>query len=329
AEYKDYDYERENEDLDINGIPKPGTKDSADYNVHTKGIYSEIQYRPYDYFKALVGIRHENHSMFGSINLPRYGIIVNPTGNTAVKMSTGKHFKAPTMNELYWPEDDYARGNPDLEPEEGWHANITAEQSLFDEKLFFEVSYFEWDIDNKIGWAENPNYPGPWGNKWTPSNVNSYEANGFEVGTNIKPIDQLMIGLYYTYTDAEEEKSDSAKRQATYTPEHQFKANLTYWFDFGLTVTTISRYVSDRPAHYLSDTDTKPDYTLSSYWTTDIKIEQRLRDHWILSLQANNMFDDEYDTYAENFTDQSTSVTTMEGYPGAGRSVFFSVSYEY
>ncbi|MBC8431560.1 MAG: TonB-dependent receptor [Desulfobacterales bacterium] len=77
------------------------------------------------------------------------------------------------------------------------------------------------------------------------------------------------------------------------------------------------------------DTNITPDYILESYWTTDLKVEYRVFEHWILALKGNNLFDKEYDTYAENFTDRSTSVTTREGYPGAGRSAFFSVSYEY
>ncbi|MBU4258778.1 MAG: TonB-dependent receptor, partial [Proteobacteria bacterium] len=61
------------------------------------------------------------------------------------------------------------------------------------------------------------------------------------------------------------------------------------------------------------------------YWTTDLKIEQRLFDHWIFSLQGNNLFDEQYGTYVADFKDENT----REEYPGAGGSIFFSVSYEY
>jgi len=87
--------------------------------------------------------------------------------------------------------------------------------------------------------------------------------------------------------------------------------------------------MGDRPAYYANNSDGKPDYTLSSYLTTDLKIEQRLFDHWIFSLQGKNLFNEQYGTYVVNFKDENTVVTTREEYPGAERSIFFSVSYEY
>lgn len=34
------------------------------------------------------------------------------------------------MNDLYWPESAYVRGNPNLKPETGWHSDLTVEQSF-------------------------------------------------------------------------------------------------------------------------------------------------------------------------------------------------------
>jgi outer membrane cobalamin receptor len=327
-EYRDYDWENETVNLDAIGAEISSTRTTANAGIHTKGAFAEAQYRPCNYFKMLTGIRSEDHSTFGTENIPRYGIIINPWENTALKITHGKHFKAPTPNDLFWPHEDWgwgmgAEGNPNLKPEVGWHSDITAEQTLINNKLFLTISYFNWDINDKIRWVPDANF------FYRPENLDSYSAEGWEIGTKIGPFYNLTLALNYTYTDAEENKTGSVERQALYTPKNYFKSNLTYWFDFDLTLSATIRYVDERPGYYLNDTDTEPNYTLPSYWTADLKIEQRLFDHWILSLQSNNLFDKGYDTYAENFTDQSTGVTTMEVYPGAGRSVFFSVSYEY
>ncbi|MEN6360160.1 MAG: hypothetical protein ABFD59_08895, partial [Smithella sp.] len=66
-----------------------------------------------------------------------------------------------------------------------------------------------------------------------------------------------------------------------------------------------------------------------SYWTADLKIEQRLYKHWVLALSGKNLFDKEYDTHLQTFDDQTTGKRTMSAYPGAGRSFFGSVSYEF
>ncbi len=327
ADYRDYDWKNENMDLDDNGAEVSGSREKTKAHLYSKGAYAESQYRPFKYFKALAGIRHENHSTFGYENLPRFGLIVNPFENTALKFSRGKHFKAPTPNDLFWPYEDWgwgmgAEGNPNLKPETGRHTDTTAEQSLFDDKTFITLTYFRWDIEDKIRWVPDASF------FYRPQNLDSYEADGWELGTKIGPFYNMILALYYTNTDAKENRKGGAKRQALYTPDDQFKADLTYWVGFGLSATGTARYVGERPGYYANDTDVNPTKTLPHYWTADLKIEQCLYDHWTLALHGNNLFDKGYETYVANFTD-STGTSTLSGYPGAGRSVFLSVSYQY
>jgi len=329
AEYKDYGNRNEQVDLNDTGGEKPGTQTNNKYHLFTKAAFAEAHFRPSDFFKVQLGIRQENHSMFGHENIPRYGLIINPLTNTTVKINRGKHFRAPTPNDLFWPDDGLSKGNPNLKPETGWHTDVTLEQQ-FTNNIFMTVSYFDWDLKDKINWAEDPNQPSAWPgyNYFIPSNVDSYDAKGMELGTKIGPFFNSILSFNYTYLDAEEKRKGYAVRQALYSPNHQFKGEITYWHDSGLTVTTTVRYTDKRP-YYGTTTGNVPEEYLPAYWTTDLKIEQRLLDHWILSLQGNNLFDKGYVTYLTDFTDQNTGTTTLSGYPGAGRSVFFSAAYEY
>lgn len=330
GEYRGFDYERRNIDIDDNGDEKAGTETESNHHVFSKGSFIEVQYRPSPYFKALAGIRHEKHSSFGNENLPLFGAVINPTENIALKLNHGKHFKAPTMNDLYWPDDGWTRGNTDLQPEKGWHSDATIEHSLYDDKLFFTLTYFEWELKDKIAWAENPNFPtifAGW-NKWTPSNVDKFNGSGWEIGSKIGPFNDMLFSFDYTHMNAEEQKTGGPKRQAQYTPESQLKGSITYWTPFGLTLSTTARYVGERPASYTNNTVSVPVSTIDSYWTADLKMDHSINDSWQLSLQGNNIFDKEYDTYMENFTDQATATTTREGYPGAGRSFFLNLTYK-
>jgi iron complex outermembrane receptor protein len=345
GEYKNFAWKNQSYGLSTTGI-RDGSDSTAEAHVFTQGYFTEAEYRPFKYGKALAGFRHERHSAFGSENLPLFGIVVNPFETTALKISHGKHFLAPTLNDLYWPADPYTRGNPDLEPEKGWHTDVTLEQSLLKDKLFITLSYFRWNVDNKIQWE--PDSQGV----WRPINLAGYKADGIEAGLKLGPFYDLSLSLAYTYTNAEEENREytkqdygwppflppdfqysMVKRRATMTPENQFKGDLTYKSNFGLTATATARYVSDQVV-YNTESTTYPNtktviYTINSYWTADLKIQQRLYKNWILSLSANNLFDQEYDTHLQSFTDQTTVKTTMCGYPGAGRSFFGSVSYEF
>lgn len=344
AEYRDIDWESTSNTLDGQGEKLSEATTAA--GVYTRGAFSEMQYRPCSWFKLLTGIRHEQHSVFGYAVVPRYGLVINPFDNTVLKASYGGHFNAPTPNDLFWPDDGYTRGNDDLKPETGWHGDLTFEQSLLEEKLLVTVTYFDWDMDDKIQWG--PDSSGI----WTPQNLRKYTATGQEVGFRFGPFSNMKGTLNYTHTDAEEENRNYTrqdygwppsippdfqytwvKRRAAYTPEHLFKGTLSWWNDFGTTVTIAARFVGDR-LWYRTETDgTYPDtktveYELDSYWTADCKIQQQLSDHWLLAVQGNNIFDKEYDTYYGIFYD-STGAGTVCGYPGAGRSVFASLSYEF
>ena len=322
AEYKHYDWENKNTDMDSFGKDVPGATTETSAKLHTTGVYGEAQYRPCQYVKGVAGIRHEDNSQFGTENLPRFGLIVNPFESTAMKFNYGKHFLAPTPNDLYWPAGPYTQGNPDLKPETGWHFDAGIEQELFENSLFFSVAYFNWNLKDKILWGPDSNWV------WTPQNLDKAKADGLEVGTRIGPFYDVTLSLDYTYTDAEEE-NQYVTRSASYTPQHLFKGDLTYWAPFGFTARATVRYVGDRYYYGADETATDPVDTLDAYVTMDMRLEQRLLENWILSLEGNNLFNKSYDTYFGSFTDPATWQTSSAKYPGSGRSVFFQVAYEF
>lgn len=325
AQYKTYDWENTSSTLDGFGNESSILQGSAD--LHTTGLFAEAQYRPIRYVKASAGLRHEDHSEFGTEVLPRFGLVINPRETTALKFNTGKHFKAPTPNDLFWPLEDWgygmgAQGNPGLLPETGWHTDASLEQTLAQDKVFLSLTWFQWDIDDKIEWVPDSSF------FYRPENLSRYQASGWEVGTRIGPFGHTTLSLDYTYTNAQEQKAGGVKRQARYSAYNFFKAGLTHWFDSGLDVTASVRYTDKRPAVYDTDSDKLAAEYLSSYWTADLKATQKIYDHWTLSCQVNNLFDAEYDTYVETFYDQSGNGTRSK-YPGAGRSVYVSAGYEY
>lgn len=323
--HKRYDWENTSITLDGYGIESSRLGKSED--LHTTGLFAEAQYRPSRYIKAIAGVRHEDHSEFGTELLPRFGLVINPFETTAVKFNTGRHFKAPSPNDLFWPLEDWgygmgAEGNSKLEPEIGRHTDAVIEQTFAKETVFLSLGFFQWDIDDKIEWVPDANY------FYRPYNLSHYEATGWEAGAKIGPYHNMTFSLNYTYTDAEEQKSGGVKRQARYTANNFVKAGLTYWFDFGMDVTTTIRITDERPAIYSADTDTEPAEVLSSYWTLDLKANQRLDEHWMLSFQLNNLLDEAYDTYVESFYDEF-GTGTISKYPGAGRSMFVELAYQY
>lgn len=329
SEYRNFDYENAQQALDTTGVPVAGGMSIGKHRVFTNGTFAELNLKPVQQVKLTAGYRYETNSRFGHEDVARYGLVVTPLADTAVKVNHGKHFKAPTMNDLFWPDDWFTKGNPDLKPETGRHTDVTIEQSLLAGKIFATVSWFKWDIADKIAWAEDPSQPSPsgWGNYWVPSNVNTYRATGWEGEVKIGPYYGVRGDLALTLLDAEEELAPGATRAARYSPDTQFKVGLSHFADFGLTSSLTARYVSARPGYYTSKTALTPQIELDSYWTADLKLEQELATHWRLGLLATNLLDQEYDTYLAGFSDQTTFAYTQQSYPGAGRSLFASVGY--
>lgn len=332
GEYRDFKYENEQQNLGTDGVPVAFGALNQRHNLFTQGTFAELNLRPVEQVKLTAGYRYETNSRFGHEDVARYGLVVTPLADTVLKVSHGQHFKAPTMNDLFWPDDGaYTKGNLNLKPETGWHSDVTVEQGLLNGKLFATLSWFKWDIADKIAWAEDFAQPSPtgWGNYWTPTNVNTYQANGWEAEVKVGPYYGLRADLALTLLDAEEEQAPGAKRAAIYKPDCQIKAGLSYFADFGLASTLTGRYVSSRPGYYASKSDLTPEVELDSYWTVDLKLAQELAEHWQLGLLATNLLDEEYDTYLAGFTDQTSFVYTQQSYTGAGRSLFVSVGYSW
>jgi outer membrane cobalamin receptor len=347
VEYINYDWENKSVNLDGSGNRLEGSWNTISADLHSTGIYGELHYQLFSPLKVLAGLRYEDNSEFGNETLPRFGIVATPQQNTVLKLSSGKHFRAPTPNDLFWPDDGFSKGNPDLLPETGWHSDITWEQSLKDDRIFFSASYFHWTVDDKIQWEPDSN------GVYTPENLRSFTGDGFEAGAKFQILANLLLGLDYTFIHAVEESKaytmqdygsfpdfipnfefNWVERRAAYTPEHLLKGNLTYFTDFGLTVTAVARYTGDRVTYrtetdgFYPNTKTVP-YEMDSYWTFDMKLVQQIKDKFYITLLGTNLFDEEYETYLDSFTDLETYTKTVEGYPGAGRSVFVKLAYAY
>ncbi len=325
ADYLNHDWDTRSQDLDTNGLAS-GDPVLNSARIFTKGIYGEVQYRLLEPLKLTGGVRQEDHSTFGQVNLPRFGLVYSPMPGTAIKAGHGKHFKAPTPNDLFWPDSDFVSGNPDLKPQTGWHSDLTLEQQLLAERLFITGGLFDWDVEDKIDWAPNSAVIGPFGPKWTPTNLNKSTGHGLELGLRYQPTYALSLGASYTYTEAEDETT-LVTRPAAYVPEHQARVSATWRHDTGLTTTAVLRYVDER-IFYNSTSATEPSEVLASYTTVDLKAVYPFNETWSLDLSVDNLLDDGYDTNVGSYTDGSGAFE-YGMYPGSGRSVFLNLTYVY
>jgi len=163
--------------------------------------FAQYQIKPVDWATLLLGLRYDDHSDFESETSPRVAAMFNLSDSTQLRLSAAKAFRAPTLNDRFWPDTGWTKGNQDLVPETAWEYEVALEQKL---KNLGDVSFalFLRDAEDLIEWADDGT------GVWTPSNVSEAKIWGLEIGTNLRLHKLLATGANYTYLHPKNETTD-------------------------------------------------------------------------------------------------------------------------
>jgi outer membrane receptor protein involved in Fe transport len=136
-------------------------------------------------------LRYDYYSDFyGSMNW-KLGVNYRASNSTALKGSISKSFRAPTFNDLYWPADPFAEGNPDLQPETGY--NLDFGITLRRENLQYDIFTFFRYVYDVILWQPGPD------DIWRPSNYGEAIYPGIETQVGIDFLEYFTFTIDYTF----------------------------------------------------------------------------------------------------------------------------------
>jgi len=221
---------------------------------------------------------------------PKIGAIFNfgTIWQNSLKMNIGKSYRAPTFNDLYWPEDAWTIGNPELEPEYGidWDLGVRLQFPIFN-GIYFESSYFESKMTNLIIWQQI--------DKWMPLNVDKNQNKGIESSLRLIPIkDRLDLTINYMYLDARNLSSSLAtyNKILVYRPKHTLNVSFTVDLE-PVRLNYQFNYTSRR----FTDASNTWGNSLDSFNKSDISLDYETHIKKIainISVQAKNIFDYEY-----------------------------------
>jgi iron complex outermembrane receptor protein len=134
--------------------------------------------------------------------------------DASIKASLSKNYKAPTFNDLYWPQ----LGNPNLKPENAYTGNVTYHTFL---PIDVSITHFQNYVNNWIEWAPYQ------GSLFRPRNILGVWSRGFELNlkqkSNFKTNNFLENQLSYSFIKTTYEKgidANSLHKQLTYNPLH-------------------------------------------------------------------------------------------------------------
>ena len=132
---------------------------------------------------------------------PKLGVIVSPKNYLSFKANIGRSFRAPSFGELFFPEEGFIGGNPDLKPETSYDFDVGVLLSL--PRVALEVTYFRNHIDDLILFVFIS------AQRIEPQNVGNVDEQGVETTLILRPFDFLELYGAYTFLDGEINETDA------------------------------------------------------------------------------------------------------------------------
>jgi vitamin B12 transporter len=174
------------------------------------------------------GVRLDDHQTFGTEWSPSISssYLFRETG-TKLKAGYAEGFKAPTLNELFFPAGFgcAAFGNPDLGPEKSWELNAGVEQTILNDRIKLAATYFHREVSDLIATGPTPDPTDP-AFCVRAENLGKARFDGVEWLIDIKLFSFLSVGANYTYLDW-----DTINSQLLRRPRHRGNVNVNYTFD--------------------------------------------------------------------------------------------------
>ena len=247
-----------------------------DQSIDNKAFYLNAKLDLIDDTLILnAGLRYDDHSIFGNALTYRTGVLyyLKPL-EMRFKANLGSGFRAPSLNELYYPY----YGNLNLKPEKSIGYDVGVEKDLFDKKLVLGATWFWQRYRDLI--QTDPN-------TFTAVNIGNALTDGIEIKATALPIDNLKLNAGYTYLNAVDKDTGAF---LSLRPRNKFTSSIEYILA-KLTVIGEYQYVSKR-------FDSSLNQDISPYATVNLKGSYLLCKNLSLFVRIDNLFNKSYEEAA-------------------------------
>lgn len=142
---------------------------------------------------VIAGLRYDRNEHYGTEVSPRFGGRYRFTDWFSARGAVGRGFRAPTFDELYWPDTGFYAGNPNLKPEENWSYEGGAELAYPGMGTSLEFTYFRSDYTDLIVNVTDADDP----YLIKPENVAEALISGIELSGGASPL--ALFGIKTPY----------------------------------------------------------------------------------------------------------------------------------
>jgi vitamin B12 transporter len=259
--------------------------------VSSNAVFADAQLNLWDRLFGTAGVRQDEYNVFGSATTYRVtgGYLHHETG-TKLRGSYGTGFRAPTINQLFFP----GFGNPNLQPEKSQGLDVGVDQTLFNDRVTLSIGYFWTRYRNLILSVSDPVACGftPFG--FCALNAGLARAQGIESSAKFKLVrDQpwiksLDLQFQYTYTTTNNLTNDGDTRLPKW-PLNQWSTILSYQPIEALRANLEGRFVGQR---YNDVGNTSP---IGSFYVWNVSATYDVNSSMQIYMRADNIFSRHYE----------------------------------
>ena len=247
-----------------------------------------------------IGARRDDNSQFGARNTHTLGYGYRLSDAWRLSASAGTSFKAPTFNDLYFPNTPFVgAGNPLLLPESGRSRELALHYEMGSTEA--SLTAFRNEIENLIQWQETA--PGSF--FYTPRNVATARITGWTAAAR-SSLGAWTLDAGLTVQDPK----NLANGEALVRRARQF-GSLAASRDFGDWSLGAELQASgpryDAP-DFTTGLNTKK---MGGYGLVNLRGELRLNHGWSLFARVDNLFDKRYDVVRAATSEFAALGTTL------------------
>ncbi len=240
--------------------------------VHLRSAFAHNRWSWRERLFLTAGVRRDDHSRFGGETTFRVtGARLWPGSGTRLHASYGTGFRAPSLNELFFP----GFGNPGLAPETSEGLDLGVEQTFLGGRLRLDATYFETDFDDLIGFDFTT---------FRAANIARAEVAGLEVEARLQAAPGLAVDVSHTYTETEDLATGRALARR---PRNRSALALGFEASARLSGALTGIAVADRV-----DSDGS---TMDDYQRLDLSLAYRATRLLAPYLRLENLLDQEYE----------------------------------
>jgi vitamin B12 transporter len=266
------------------------------HDRHDGGLYLSAEWSPRGGLTVIPSVKLAFQNGSSPVPAPKLGLLWKPTDALTIKNNYFRSFKFPDLDDLYWQMGGFS-GNADLEPEDGWGADLGAawkRRTGSGLGLGVEGTGFVQWYDNSIHWYNR-------GGLWQPQNVGGAFFYGSDAAARLElplkkgALTKLAFSLSYqfmmNYLLAYGYNFASDKR-IPYMPVHSAGASAELTWKTG-SASVSGRFEGQRYVERQNITFLKPHFLLTL--SVDQKIGKNLAAFAVIHNALNTSYQSFYD----------------------------------